>query len=335
MTTRLPVEPAWPSEVGMIPEPSSEWGWFCGTCHSLNAPGAMRCYSCAGPKPAPTPAEPLAPLDSLAPLAPAAPLDPLAQPDSDRRRRPVALIAVGALLIVAIVAVAVGFTVRSAAAGLSSPILAGIAVATPTPTDTPAPTPTATASPVPSASPTAVPTIAPPVPTAINPEIVLPVLKAKISGATIKYYSITGSTEAELISQIMTKGPATCGMSDAAGCFHDSFSWSYTGTTNAGVCSVTSVSFTAKYTVTLPKWSGPARVSRTLAAWWKTVFDHIAWHEGQHLAIARTYASKMKAAIAAGSCDKSEQNATIAALSSQLEAAQNAFDTSQGPYIFP
>ncbi len=309
----------------MIPEPSTEWGWFCGTCHSLNAPGAMRCYSCAGPKPAPTPAEPLATLDPLAP------------PDSDRRRRPVALVAVAALLIVAIVTVAVGFSVRSAAAGLSSPILAGIAVATPTPTDTPVPTatPTPTTSPVPSAGATAVPTIAPPVPTAINPEIALPVLKAKFSGATVKYYSITGSTEAELISQMTTKGPASCGLADAAGCFHDSFSWSYTGTTNTGVCSVTSVTFTATYTITLPKWSGPARVSRTLAAWWKTVFDHIAWHEGQHLAIAKTYASKMKAAIAAGSCDKTEQSAAIAALSSELEAAQNAFDTSQGPYTFP
>lgn len=324
----------------MIPEPSTEWGWFCGTCHSLNAPGAMRCYSCAQPKPAPTPADPLAPapaaaLDPLAP-APAAALDALASPDSDRRRRPVALVALVALLIVAIVA-AIGFSVRTAASGLSSPILAGIAVATPTPTDTPIPTatPTATASPVPSASATAVPTIAPPVPTAINPEIALPALKAKYSGATVKYYSITGSTEAELISQMTTKGPVACGITDAAGCFLDSFSWSYTGTTKAGVCSVTSVTFTAKYTVTLPKWSGPARVSRTLAAWWKTVFNHIAWHEGQHLAIAKKYASKMKAALAAGSCDEPTQKAAFDALSSQLEAAQKAFDTSQGPYVFP
>jgi predicted secreted Zn-dependent protease len=252
-----------------------------------------------------------------------------------------AWIAFGVLLVVAIVAVAVGVTVRSGSFGPSSPMRAGIALAyytpTPSPTPTETPSPPPIASPVPSGTETAVATIGPPVPTAISPDIALPVLKAKISGVTIKYYSITGSTRSALINGVTTKGPVTCGSADAAGCFHDSFSWSYQTTTDATTqaCSVTSVTFKATYTITLPKWAGPARVPRTLAAWWKPVFDHILWHESQHLAIARTYASKIKAAIAGGPCDQAGQNKLIDPISAELEAAQKAFDTSQGPYIFP
>jgi predicted secreted Zn-dependent protease len=158
-----------------------------------------------------------------------------------------------------------------------------------------------------------------------------------ISGVAVSYYSITGSTEDALISEVLSSGPTYCKMSDAAACFGDSFKWSYTTTTSPGtsLCSVSNVNFSATYSMIFPKWVGPSRVSAALATWWRKVMDHFVWHESQHLAIAKSYVPKFQAAIVGGPCDKTGQDALINPLSAQLSADQAAFDASDHGWTWP
>jgi predicted secreted Zn-dependent protease len=101
-----------------------------------------------------------------------------------------------------------------------------------------------------------------------------------------------------------------------------------------GTCTVTGVTFNANYIITLPKWVGPTPVWPSLASWWKGVLDHFVWHESQHLAIARSYVSKFKAAILAGPCNQASQDAIVAGVEAKLEAAQSSFDGTDN-YSFP
>ena len=72
-----------------------------------------------------------------------------------------------------------------------------------------------------------------------------------------------------------------------------------------------------------------------LVKWWKVLFAHIVWHESQHLAIARGYATKFKTAILAGPCDRAGEAKIVAQVESKLEAAQKAFDASDKGWVYP
>jgi predicted secreted Zn-dependent protease len=158
-----------------------------------------------------------------------------------------------------------------------------------------------------------------------------------IPGVSVSYYQITGATENDLISAVLSLGPENCKLSDAAACFLSSFKWTYQGTIDigTGVCSVTKVDVQPTYSMILPKWVGPAHVPAALAAWWRKVMGHIVWHESQHLAIARSFAVKLQTALAGGPCDRNGQNALVNPLESQLEADQRAFDKSDSGYTWP
>jgi len=158
-----------------------------------------------------------------------------------------------------------------------------------------------------------------------------------IAGVSVKYYAISGASEDVLISAMAAQGPKACGIARAFACFYHTFTWSYQGKMepSAGTCSVASVSFTATYTISLPKWTGPSRVPADLVAWWKVVLEHFVWHESQHLAIAESYVPKLKQAIVRGPCDQAGQNKVTNALQAQLDAAQNAFDAQDRSWTWP
>jgi predicted secreted Zn-dependent protease len=86
---------------------------------------------------------------------------------------------------------------------------------------------------------------------------------------------------------------------------------------------------TIAYNIILPNWNSPSRVPSALPAWWKTVLDHIVWHESQHLAIARRYAASLKAALLAGPCDNAGSTTAFKSAEAPLEAAQKKFDAQQ------
>jgi len=164
----------------------------------------------------------------------------------------------------------------------------------------------------------------------------LPDISVRIDGVSIEYYAISGTSKNALISDMKSKG-AACGLSDADACFYDTLSWKSQKTIDpsSGTCSVSSVDFTATYTIELPKWTGPAQVPASLATWWKAVLAHFVWHESQHLAIAQSYVPQFKQAILAGPCDQASQNKIAGALNDQLNAAQSAFDAKDKSWTWP
>jgi predicted secreted Zn-dependent protease len=167
--------------------------------------------------------------------------------------------------------------------------------------------------------------------------VALPRFPVSIPGVSVKYYAISGASEDALVSVMLTKGPKACAIADAVACFYPKFIWNYQSRIEprTGVCSVTSVTLTVTYTISLPQWTGPSRVPAALAAWWKLVLDHVAWHESQHLAIAESYVPKLKQAILGGPCDQAGQDKVTSAVLARLEAAQNAFDVQQRSWTWP
>jgi predicted secreted Zn-dependent protease len=305
----------------------SDGSWFCGDCHSLNRAGSPRCYSCRLSLPG----------------------------QSKSANQSNGLLALLGLALVLVLTVGVGFafTSKSNPAPSDAPVsrvaavptdvpteilltdaptltVTPTAVSTEAPTATPTVAPTATPTVAPTAAPTAKPTAKPTpkvvTPTAKPPSNGPPTIPVSIPGVNISYYNISGADGNTLLNAMIAQGAAACQLSDAAACFYDSFKWTYTGDTTDGVCKVTKVNFTATYNMILPHWTGPSPVPQALISWWKTVFNHIVWHESQHLAIARTYAQKYQDTILAGPCDQAGQNNLTRPIGAQLQAAQAAFD---------
>jgi predicted secreted Zn-dependent protease len=316
----------------------ADGGWFCGSCRSLNTPGSSRCYSCRM-------------------ASPFASAKGSASSSSRGLTGLVAIVLAGIVVIAGLVAgIAVVASLNSPktspsnsanlvayasvdpsstdsaigqvpAQSPSKPVLdtAQPTIATtsaPTHTVVPSVTAKTTSTRAPSVAPTQMPVTAPPVTT-----VPLPFIPVSIPDVSISYYSITGATESDLISALYANGPAACSGTEGVACFIPTFRWTSTGSAkNGGVCAVTSLDFTATYSIILPKWTAPAQVSPALAAWWRKVLDHFVWHESQHLAIAQKYVPLLEAVILGGPCTQTGQANETASLSNQMQAEQDAFD---------
>ena len=168
--------------------------------------------------------------------------------------------------------------------------------------------------------------------------VVRPDFPVSVSGVTVTYYDITGASAADLVDAMHTRGATTCHTTDAIACLSYGFDWTVrTGTTNAGRCTVSTVNLKSTYEMTLPRWTGPARVPAGLVAWWRQVQAHLIWHESQHLNISRDYEPKIKAAIAAGPCaDSTDAPAPgVLTVKAALAADQNQFDASDRGWTWP
>ena len=330
----------------------ADGSWVCESCRSLNSRKAARCYRCRG----------ISPLTSLQ----------AAKRSSSRPTRVLAVLAVVISVagLLAGTAVVTGKLSPAPSTSFTNPIayvsvgpVGPDATRTPLVTDTPsssvvtpAPTPTF-APPDPTAAATrtpartARPTIAPkpsstPVPTtpAVAPvtaspatTVPLPVISVSIPGSAVEFFPVSGATEFDLISSDLSTAPSYCGGVDSAACFHHTFKWTYMDSVDAQtqVCTVTSVTFTPTYLISLPEWTSPTRVSPALAAWWRKVMDHFVWHESQHLAIAESYVAQLKSAILSGPCSQAGQDLITNPIAAQMDAAQAAFDAQDKSWNWP
>ena len=87
-------------------------------------------------------------------------------------------------------------------------------------------------------------------------------------------------------------------------------------------------------TVYMPRWTKPKRVPPELVTWWKKVVAHIAWHEGQHIAIQKRWIAKLEDRVEGKSCDRAQ--GIINDWSKDAKAAQRAFDRKDAAdYSYP
>ena len=302
-----------PCEAPLVSLVNPDGGWFCPDCCSLNRARSPRCYSCRAASPF---------VDSRI-------------SDHWGHKR------LSAVLVAGLVVLGIGgsiFLGAAASPATSANALASLVATVPAGTDSPAPDLSPT--PAPSDSPTAAPSfiLSPTISPApsekttlipVNGNVSLPRFPVSIKGATIVWFGISGDNPGALIASDEAASSVACDMESLA-CFHDTYKWNSSRSVDpkSGVCKITSVNLNATYTITLPRWSAPAKVPAALVAWWKQVLAHFVWHESQHLAIARSYAASIKAAIMAGPCTNSGLAAAKAALA-RLAKAQDAFDAAQ------
>jgi predicted secreted Zn-dependent protease len=180
------------------------------------------------------------------------------------------------------------------------------------------------------AAATAAPRATPrPTPRPTSVTVALPKLSAKIAGATsIRYYSISGDHPIDLARQMEKNAKKYCGR-DALACVDlgPDYNPSYIANPYTGSCTITGVRTSLKATVHMPRWTKPSLVYPALVTWWKSVFNHIAWHEGRHIRIERSWLKKLPGMLVGKPC--SSATSVIASWSRKSEAAQDAFDAAQ------
>ncbi len=154
----------------------------------------------------------------------------------------------------------------------------------------------------------------------------LPRLSRTIPGASdVHYYSISGRAPIDLIRQMERKGNRSCD-ADALACVYlkPNVTWSTATNPTTKACVVTGTQSSLEANVYLPRWTKPARVYRGVVRWWRDVLDHIAWHEGRHIAIEQRWIAKLEARLPGQSCARAR---TIARnWLEDVAAAQHAFD---------
>jgi predicted secreted Zn-dependent protease len=164
-----------------------------------------------------------------------------------------------------------------------------------TPTAAPARrTPTATR--IPTATPRpADQAAAPPPPTPSD----LPIPPGFTEETIFVYYTITGSTAAELRAQMERLGPGGAGAShyDAASEWH--FNWAHRSRPGPYGCAIDSVGVRATITMTMPKWDPPPDASPALRERWHVFLAALLVHEEGHRQIAISHGQQMVQALQA------------------------------------
>jgi predicted secreted Zn-dependent protease len=168
----------------------------------------------------------------------------------------------------------------------------------------------------------------------------LPALSPKVSGASVKFFGISGDTAEELASSIGRASVKACGRIDyewyrgdarPSACtltqVSDTRAAIRTSTSASGSCRVTRATIKATYTIHMPRWTDPPRVPKRLLDWWRRIVDFIADHEAGHVRIGRDYIRRLNARLEGKPCE--DVNSIIRSWVRQHAEAQEAFDRSE------
>ena len=216
---------------------------------------------------------------------------------------------------------------RAIAALVAALVVIGCGTSTPTPIIvyvTPVPSPTASPTPTP-APPAATPVPATASPTPAEATVALPVLSAKVPGASkVKYYAVTGGSLSDVLTDLTSKCAAT-----GWACFTTDYTinWQTRTLIATGYCSITSSSVTFTPTASLPRWTRTAPVFPEALAWWQQVLQNIASDESQAIKLQQSYDKKVASLMDGHRCSTANAiidkwKTTVAAADAKLAAQQ-------------
>ena len=116
---------------------------------------------------------------------------------------------------------------------------------------------------------------------------------------TITYFSIGGTTTAELDHELQTRGPEvkTTGTRHP-GATRIKFGGDVTYLQKGGTCRVAKARVTVSTHIMLPRWKNRRSAKPGLALLWDTLSGDIRRHEERHAEIARTHGREMEQALA-------------------------------------
>ena len=134
---------------------------------------------------------------------------------------------------------------------------------------------------------------------------------ARIEGADVSYYNVSGSNLADLREQVNDNSLLLPDGSQPKAATEWKLSWSETfdGT---DACRVVAADVQSSMTVVLPRWTDPESGSISLNLHWKDFFDHLVRHEGTHVRLNLDGASNIRAALLRTDCHNADVNARAA-----------------------
>ena len=215
------------------------------------------------------------------------------------------------------------------------------ALATPSPSPTPTPRPTPTPNPTPTPRPTKRPAATErPTPRSTPQEVArprtemtrVPNSSASVPGATrVHYFPARGSNPSQVTRSAVTGAANYCRSHRAFACVQtvlrfrvrDSFS-PFTGS-----CYITSAKPALVTVAHMPRWVAPSRVPKAWVWWWRKDIARVAWHEAQHIKIAKQAMARFPRMVVGRPC--SSYARYYRNWSRALDRAQDAFDQRDYP----
>ena len=151
----------------------------------------------------------------------------------------------------------------------------------------------------------------------------------------MKYYAVTGTTASGLIEAMDAHGPPD---SDPASeiLAQAAIRWSYSyryRVSSTGACRVTSATVTARYTVTLPRWTGPSRVRPELLDWWRLVLDDLRAHEARHVRIYAKWIAQLRERLVGARCGAVA--AIVRSVKRGMRTENQRLDDREGTMVWP
>jgi predicted secreted Zn-dependent protease len=134
---------------------------------------------------------------------------------------------------------------------------------------------------------------------------------AQITGATISYYDVRGSSQVEIHKQVVDNGPLLADGRHAAAVTKSELTWSETfdGT---DACRVVAADVRYSVAVVLPRWTDPQDGSLSLNLHWKEYFNFIIHHEGTHVWLNLAGIANVRLALLRSDCHNADANARAA-----------------------
>jgi predicted secreted Zn-dependent protease len=122
---------------------------------------------------------------------------------------------------------------------------------------------------------------------------------------TVRYYEIKGQHEAELVSEMNSKGYRV-GKSTYWGYTSPTVSWKFGAKQQTGQpCVLDNPRVSIHIVTTLPHWNVPAGTSNTVVLKWNKLFTALKHHEGEHGQIAKEQGDALVALMQAHPSDAS------------------------------
>lgn len=183
---------------------------------------------------------------------------------------------------------------------------------------TPAPTPEPTPEPLPTPKPGA---------EARAKKSKVPRVRAGVPGATrVQYFNVRGTSPSELLRDMKRQARKVCGQRGPIACVtsRPNFRPRVVQDPATGSCRVTGVQRNLVTVAHIPRWTAPRRVPAYMAWWWKKLAKRIAWHEAQHVKIAKKHVNRFPRMVVGQPC--SAIGPQVQRWSAAHQRAQNAFD---------
>lgn len=127
------------------------------------------------------------------------------------------------------------------------------------------------------------------------------IVEARIPDAEMDYYSVSGSTVADLRNSLDSQHP----VSGFDGNTHWHVSWNWPGYGSPD-CDLQSAKLDTAITVTLPRWNPPRDASTELILQWKHYLGSLAFHEQGHVQLARQGFARMQQVLHDADCGNAE-----------------------------